>query len=189
VRTAPNFALRANKPERDASQREDIGMDIQARLFAHDAGNASQIGRMKFYSKMTADDTQGAYTVVEALVPPDSGSGLHRHWSYDEAALVIDGRFECYVDGKQIALRGGESVYWPRGAVHKFRSIGPGDGHILFICSPGKIFEDFIEQVSVSKVDGAMRFRDPPSTSEALQRNTELNSWIERAFNRVQRAN
>jgi mannose-6-phosphate isomerase-like protein (cupin superfamily) len=109
---------------------------------------------MTFYSKMAAKDTQGAYTVVEALVPPESGSGLHRHWSYDEAALVIDGKFECHIDGKQATLGAGESVYWPRGAIHKFRSLGPRDGRILFICSPGRIFEEFVEQVSSPHVQG-----------------------------------
>jgi mannose-6-phosphate isomerase-like protein (cupin superfamily) len=136
-------------------------MEIHAKLFAHDAGNALQIGRMTFYSKMTAEDTQGAYTILEALVPPDSGSGLHRHWSYDEAALVVDGKFECHIDGKQVTLGGGESVYWPRGAAHKFRSIGPDSGRILFVCSPGKIFEDFIEQVSISRVDGGSAISGP----------------------------
>jgi mannose-6-phosphate isomerase-like protein (cupin superfamily) len=130
-------------------------MDIQAKLFARDAGNAVRIGRMTFYSKMTAADTQGAYTVVEALVPPESGSGLHRHWSYDEAALVTDGNFDCYIDGKQLTLGAGESVYWPRGAIHKFRSIGPIDGRILFICSPGRIFEEFVEQVSSPNQTGS----------------------------------
>ena len=50
-------------------------------------------------------------------------------------------------------LGAGESVYWPRGAVHKFRSLGPGDGRILFICSPGRIFEDFIARVASSPID------------------------------------
>lgn len=123
-------------------------MDVRAKLFARDGGKAMTIGRMTFYSKMRAEDTQGAYTVIEALVPAESGSGLHRHWSFDEAAFVSEGRFECYIDGKQTILGAGESVYWPRGAIHKFRSVGPADGRIIFICSPGRIFEEFIEQVS-----------------------------------------
>ena len=43
-------------------------MNIQAKLFARDAGRVMPVGRINFYSKMTAIDTQGAYTVVEALV-------------------------------------------------------------------------------------------------------------------------
>jgi mannose-6-phosphate isomerase-like protein (cupin superfamily) len=136
-------------------------MDVQAKLFARDVGNVKRIGRMTFYSKMAAEDTQGAYTVVEALVPAESGSGLHRHWSYDEAAFVTDGKFECYIDGKQTTLGAGESVYWPRGAIHKFRSLGPGYGRILFICSPGRIFEEFVEQVSSPHVQGGSANSDP----------------------------
>ena len=136
-------------------------MDIQAKLFARDTEKATRIGRMTFYFKMSAEDTQGAYTLFEALVPPDSGSGLHRHWSFDEAVRVLDGKFECYVDGKQMTFGAGESVYWPRGAIHKFRSLGPGDGRMLFICSPGKIFEDFIEQVSSAQVETGTAISGP----------------------------
>jgi hypothetical protein len=100
--------------------------------------------------------------------PPDSGSGLHRHWSYDEAALVIDDKFECHIDGKQTTLGAGESVYWPRGATHKFRSVGPGDGRILFICSPGKIFEDFVERISSSQVDGGSANSGPAVDFRAI---------------------
>lgn len=127
-------------------------MDIQAKLFARDEGKTMRIGRMTFHFKMTAEDTQGAYTVAEAQVPPDSGSGLHRHWSFDEAALVIDGQFECHIDGEKRTLLAGESIYWPRGAIHKFRSVGPSDGRITFILSPGRIFEEFFEEVSSSQV-------------------------------------
>lgn len=127
-------------------------MDIKAKLFARDTGKIVRIGRMTFHFKMMAQDTQGAYTVAEAHVPPESGSGLHHHWSFDETALVTDGRFECHVDGEKRALGVGESVYWPRGAIHKFRSLGPGDGRIVFILSPGRIFEEFFEQVSSSQV-------------------------------------
>ncbi|MGO9741335.1 MAG: cupin domain-containing protein [Roseiarcus sp.] len=75
------------------------------------------------------------------------------NWSYDEAAIVVDGQFECHVDGAPRALRVGESVYWPRGAVHMFRSIGPGDGRILFICSPERIFVEFIGKVADASIE------------------------------------
>lgn len=136
-------------------------MDVQAKHFARDRGKAVKIGRMTFYFKMMAEDTQGAYTMVEAVVPPDSGSGLHRHWSFDEAALVSEGRFECHVDGKEKTVGPGESVYWPRGAIHKFKSIGPGDGRILFICSPGRIFEDFVEAISNPQIQTGSAISGP----------------------------
>ena len=138
---------------RHSGRQRGEAMDIVAKRFGRDTGEVRRIGRMTFFLGMSAEDTQGAYTVMEAIVPPDSGSGRHRHWSFDEAAFILDGRFECFVDGSQKELSAGESVYWPRGAIHQFRSIGPGDGRILFICSPGKIFEDFINQLSTSGVE------------------------------------
>ena len=143
-------------------------MGIEAKLFGPDAGRVRRIGRMTFFDKMNAEDTQGAYTVMEALVPPDSGAGLHRHWSYDESALIIAGRFECYVDGTRTIFAAGESVYWPRGALHQFRGIGPEDGRILFICSPGKIFEDFIDAIAVSTVEGGTAVSGPAVDFRAI---------------------
>jgi quercetin dioxygenase-like cupin family protein len=136
-------------------------MDVQSKLFAPDGGKTVQIGRMRAFFKVSADDTQGAYTVMEAVVPPDSGSGLHRHWSYDETAYVIGGQFDCQLEGRQRMLGAGDSVYWPRGAVHKFRCVGPQDGRIVFVCSPGKIFEDFIGQVTTSGVEGGTAVSGP----------------------------
>jgi mannose-6-phosphate isomerase-like protein (cupin superfamily) len=127
-------------------------MDVLAKLFTRDSGKALTIGRMTIFPRMTADETLGAYTVMEAIVPPDSGSALHRHWSFDEAAFVIEGTFECHLDGMRTRVGANESVYWPRGAIHKFRSIGPASGRILFICSPGRIFEDFMKQISSSQI-------------------------------------
>ena len=137
-------------------------MTIQTKLFARDEpSKAKRVGRMTFYFKMSANDTEGAYTMLEAVVPPESGSGLHRHWSYDETALVLDGAFECYIEGEYRTLQAGESVYWPRGAVHKFRSMGPGDGRIVFICSPGRMFEDFADRIASPAIDTGTAISGP----------------------------
>ena len=52
---------------------------------------------------------------MEKLTNPASAPG----------ALVIDGKFECYVDGRQTTLGGGESVYWPRGAIQQIPNVTP----------------------------------------------------------------
>lgn len=144
-------------------------MTIHARLYAaDDTKTAKRVGRMTFHFKVSADDTEGAYTVLEAVVPPDSGSGLHRHWSYDEAARVLEGAFECYVDGEYRTLLAGQTVYWPRGAVHRFRSVGPEDGRILFICSPGRGFEEFADRISQPEVQTGTAVTGPASGFRAI---------------------
>jgi mannose-6-phosphate isomerase-like protein (cupin superfamily) len=137
-------------------------MHLNAKLFTADGGDhAKRVGRMTFSFSVRASDTEGAYTLMEATVPPDSGSGLHRHWSYDEAARVIAGNFECYVDGDSKLLTAGQSVYWPRGAIHQFRNIGPETGRILFICSPGRAFEEFAERISEPEIETGSAMSGP----------------------------
>ena len=48
-------------------------MTIPAKLFARDGGKTMRLGRMTFHVKMAAEDTEGAYAVVEAVVPPEFG--------------------------------------------------------------------------------------------------------------------
>jgi mannose-6-phosphate isomerase-like protein (cupin superfamily) len=144
-------------------------MTVHAKLYTEDdATTAKRVGRMTFHFKVSADDTEGAYTVLEAVVPPDSGSGLHRHWSYDETARVLEGRFECYVDGSYTTFTAGQTVYWPRGAIHRFRCLGPADGRILFICSPGRGFEQFAERIAQPDVQTGTAVSGPASKFRAV---------------------
>ncbi|MGN6059133.1 MAG: cupin domain-containing protein [Sphingomicrobium sp.] len=144
-------------------------MTISAKLaMKDDPADEMRVGKMTFVFKVRSSDTEGAYTMMEAIVPPESGSGLHRHWSYDEAARVLEGSFDCYVDGAQRMLTAGQSVYWPRGALHKFRSVGPQTGRILFICSPGRGFEEFAQRISQPELETGTAVSGPALPFRAI---------------------
>jgi mannose-6-phosphate isomerase-like protein (cupin superfamily) len=144
-------------------------MVVSAKIATNDdPADEMHVGKMAFFFKVHASDTEGAYTMMEAIVPPDSGSGLHRHWSYDEAARVLEGSFECYVDGAQKILTAGQSVFWPRGALHKFRSVGPMTGRILFICSPGRGFEEFSSRISQPDLQTGTAVSGPASAFRSI---------------------
>jgi hypothetical protein len=42
-------------------------------------GTSYTLGRIMLTFKLTAPDTAGAYTLCEAVEPPNSGADLHRH--------------------------------------------------------------------------------------------------------------
>jgi hypothetical protein len=54
--------------------------------------------------KTTAENGWSAYTVCEAIEPPESGAGYHRHPTYDETFLHSEpangplGRYAAFVD-------------------------------------------------------------------------------------------
>lgn len=48
----------------------------------------------------TATQDWNAYTVCEAIEPPESGAGYHRHATYDETFIICEGRYDFRLDGK-----------------------------------------------------------------------------------------
>ena len=51
----------------------------QPRHFQPGEGKGFKVGRMTMTFKTTASQDWNAYSVCEAIEPPESGAGLHRH--------------------------------------------------------------------------------------------------------------
>jgi quercetin dioxygenase-like cupin family protein len=72
--------------------------------------------------KADAEQTAGAYSLVEDLAPKGSGTPLHRHQADDEAFYVLDGEMTFYVgDDRPLRAGPGTFVHIPGGTVHAFR--------------------------------------------------------------------
>src|SRR6476646_1446579 len=65
------------------------------RYFPLGEGKSYQLGRIKLTFKTSAIDSSNAYTLCEAIEPPEAGAGLHRHASYDETHIVCEGQYEA----------------------------------------------------------------------------------------------
>lgn len=137
---------------------------VQPKLFRPGEGKTHQIGRMTMTFKTTAEQDWNAYTVCEAIEPPESGAGLHRHPTYDETFIICDGHYEFQLDGKILKLAPGDVVFVPRGTPHGFMSMGPEIGRQLIISSPGGIFDAFIAEVATSMVDSGSPSRPGAAT-------------------------
>lgn len=118
------------------------------RRFEPGEGSTFRIGRMTMTFKTTASSDWNAYTVCEAIEPPDSGAGYHRHPSYDETFIICEGRYDFRLDGELLKLGPGDTVFVPRGTPHGFVSTGPDIGRQIIISSPGGIFDAMIAEVS-----------------------------------------
>jgi hypothetical protein len=59
---------------------------MQPRHFLPGEGKTFKLGRMTMTFKTTAENGWNAYTVCEAIEPPESGAGYHRHPTYDETS-------------------------------------------------------------------------------------------------------
>lgn len=111
-------------------------------------GQTFKLGRMTMTFKTTAGGAWSAYTVCEAIEPPESGAGYHRHPTYDETFVICEGHYDFRLDGKLLKLGPGDMVFVPRGTPHGFVSTGPEVGRQIIISSPGGVFDAMIAEVS-----------------------------------------
>jgi quercetin dioxygenase-like cupin family protein len=81
--------------------------------------------------KISADDTDGQYCLIDAEVPPGMGSPWHRHRDEDEWFYVRDGEFTVYVGDDHLTLTAGGFAFGPKGVPHTFIA-GPDGGKMLF---------------------------------------------------------
>ncbi len=112
-------------------------------------GKTFKLGRMTMTFKTTASEDWDAYTVCEAIEPPESGAGYHRHPTYDETFIICAGNYDFRLDGKLLKLGPGDVIFVPRGTAHGFVSTGPDVGRQIIISSPGGIFDAMIAEATM----------------------------------------
>jgi mannose-6-phosphate isomerase-like protein (cupin superfamily) len=137
---------------------------VQPRHFSPGEGKTYKLGRITLTFKTCAADNAGAYTLCEAIEPPDSGAGLHRHPTYDETHIVCAGRYRCRLGDEMLELGPGDMMFAPRGTPHSIKSLGPDTGRELIISSPGGIFDAFIDEVAAPVTDGGGPSKSGPAT-------------------------
>ena len=133
-------------------------MSATPKHLAAGAGKTYTLGRITLTFKVSVAETGGAYTLCEAIEPPGSGAGLHRHPTYDESHIICEGRYECRLGDETLRLGPGEMMFAPRGTPHSIKSLGPETGRELIVSSPGGVFDAFIADVT-----GAMAAAKPGS--------------------------
>ena len=112
-------------------------------------GTTYKLGRMTMTFKTTAESGWNAYTVCEAIEPPESGAGFHRHPTYDETFIICEGNYDFRLDNRLLNLGPGDVVFVPRGTPHGFVCKGPEVGRQLIISSPGGIFDAMIAEITM----------------------------------------
>jgi len=94
---------------------------------------------------LTGAQTDGAYFVFEAFVPPGSGPPPHLHHREDEVFLVIDGDFEFTVAGVARRVGTGEAVFARRKVPHHFKNVGATPGRMIITVTPAGLENFFAE--------------------------------------------
>jgi len=95
--------------------------------------------------KATAQSTNGAYGLLESLVPAGASPPLHVHHREDETFWVLEGALTIRCGAETYHARAGSYVFLPRGVPHTFRVEGDTPVRMLTLLTPGGGEAFFIE--------------------------------------------
>ena len=95
-------------------------------------------------------DTNGAFSLLEAILVPGNEPPPHVHSREDELFYVPEGEFDVYVGEEAFTVKTGEAVFLPQFKPHAFviRSVRL---RVLILYTPGGLEEAFRRMSSPAK--------------------------------------
>jgi quercetin dioxygenase-like cupin family protein len=88
-----------------------------------------------FTIKVLTSETNGSYTILDVIHPPNVGPASHMHPKGSETFYIIEGDYEFILDEKSLTGEPGDVIFVPKGTPHRF-VVGYKGGHALVISPP-----------------------------------------------------
>ena len=108
-------------------------------------GRAAWVVGDHYTVKASGDDTGGAFTLIEVLVPSQSGPPPHVHSREDEAFYVVEGEFEVHIDNQCVTAGPGTWVTLAKGSLHHFKNVSRTIAKMLILATPAGLDQFFLE--------------------------------------------
>lgn len=109
---------------------------------------------------VSGTQTNGAFSIIDMLVPPQGGPGPHSHANFYECFYLVDGEVEVYSEaGSYTAAKGSFVVIPVGGVVHYFKNVSDKLAHLLCTVVPAGL-EEFFEEIGEPVAIG--KFLPPP---------------------------
>jgi mannose-6-phosphate isomerase-like protein (cupin superfamily) len=118
-----------------------------------DEGRSIDLGNFAMSVKASADETDGAFTLLEADEPPGFGPPMHIHRDAAEAFYVLAGEYVIFVRGDEFVCPAGSFIYIPAGVPHGFR-VGRIPSRKLNLYAPAAMI-GYFDELSSAIATGA----------------------------------
>lgn len=139
-----------------------------ARFLGPGEGEAIWFLRNRMTVKALAEDTGGAFGLLESLIAPGFSPPLHVHHREDESFYVLEGELTMKCGDRIFRATAGSFVFLPRNVPHTFVVEGDKPVRMLTLLTPGGGEGVFIDGGRTAEAEGL-----PPATPpdiEALKR-------------------
>jgi quercetin dioxygenase-like cupin family protein len=102
------------------------------------------------------EDTGGSLDMFEMTMPPNARVPVpHYHENWDETVYGLAGITTFRVDGDDVAVGPGQTVFIKRGVVHGFRNETQEPVRCLCVLSPGVLGPAYFREMAALLADGA----------------------------------
>lgn len=118
---------------------------LPARFIGASDGISSWLHGDTYTLKLSHEDTNGCFSLIEATVPPGGGPPMHIHKHEDEIFYVLDGELDVVAGQEHYKARSGDLVFIPKNVPHCFRNNGLHAVKQLLIFTPAGFEEFFVE--------------------------------------------
>lgn len=118
----------------------------------------------------TGAETDGRYTIFEAIIPPGGGPPHHLHRREDETFYVLEGQITLQIGDEMLVAGPGTFVNLPIGNPHSFRNESGMTARMLISLTPSGL-EDYFFEIGQRFDDGDL---PPKPTPEEMEKIVEL---------------
>jgi mannose-6-phosphate isomerase-like protein (cupin superfamily) len=115
------------------------------------------------------EDTNDAYALVEALVPPGHMPPPHIHERDAESFFLLEGEITVYLQEGETVVRPGQAAHIPAGVPHTIRVTGTGPARAVLVSAPGG-FAEYVRACGRPAEREALPILDGPPDMGLLMR-------------------
>lgn len=127
-----------------------------------------RIGGLELRFLQTKEGTEGGLDAFEMVVQPKARMPVpHYHESWDELVYGLSGLMTFRVDGKDVEIGPGQSVFIRRGVVHGFENRSDAPATCLCVLTPGVLGPGYFREIAALAAAGAP---DPADIGEVMRR-------------------
>ena len=126
------------------------------------------IGGLELRFLQTKEETGGSLDAFEMTAQPNARMPVaHYHESWDETIYGLSGASTWLLDGRDVVLKPGQSIFIKRGIVHAFRNDTQEAASALCILTPGVLGPGYFREIAAALAGGAP---DPAKMKEIMLR-------------------
>ena len=129
------------------------GASVEPIILRPGEGRSIDLGNFAMSVKASGEETDGAFTLLEASEPPGFGPPMHIHRDAAEAFYVVAGEYLIFVRDDEFACPAGSFIYIPAGVPHGFR-VGSVPSRKLNLYTPAAMI-GYFDELSAALASGA----------------------------------